>query len=58
VLVENGSYNRANMRRKSVSEHDIEEDMRLTAKVEEITKIKRARLERSGDLSFITKEDA
>jgi uncharacterized membrane protein YcaP (DUF421 family) len=43
------------MRRKSVSEHDIEEDMRLSAKTEELTEIKTARLERSGDLSFIAK---
>ena len=39
---------------KSVSEHDIEEDIRLSAKAEEIAKIKRARLERSGDLKTKT----
>jgi uncharacterized membrane protein YcaP (DUF421 family) len=43
------------MKKKCVTEHDIEEDMRLTAKTEDLADIKTARLERSGDLSFILK---
>lgn len=58
VLVKNGKYQRAAMRRKSVSEHDIEEDMRLSAKAEDVAEIKVARLERSGDLSFIMEKKA
>jgi hypothetical protein len=34
-------------------EHDLEEDMRLDAKTEDLSKIKTARLERSGEISFI-----
>jgi uncharacterized membrane protein YcaP (DUF421 family) len=56
VLVTNGEYQRAAMRRKSVSEHDIEEDMRLDAAVDDIQEIEVARLERSGDLSFLKKK--
>jgi uncharacterized membrane protein YcaP (DUF421 family) len=56
VLVKEGRYQPHPMRRKSVSQHDIEEDMRLSAKVEDIGEIKTARLERSGDLSFIKKD--
>ena len=32
VLVQNGKLNRENMRRNHISEHDLEEDMRLSAK--------------------------
>jgi len=53
VLVRDGKLCPATMRRKSVSQHDIEEDMRLDAQTEELSDIKVARLERSGDLSFI-----
>jgi uncharacterized membrane protein YcaP (DUF421 family) len=55
ILVEDGKLQRAAMRRKSVSEHDIEEDMRLTAKLDDLGEVAVARLERSGDLSFIKK---
>jgi uncharacterized membrane protein YcaP (DUF421 family) len=36
-----------------ISRHDLEEDMRLDAQIEDISKIKVARVERSGDISFI-----
>jgi uncharacterized membrane protein YcaP (DUF421 family) len=39
-----------------ISKHDLEEDMRLEAKTEDLSKIKAARLERSGDISFIKTE--
>jgi uncharacterized membrane protein YcaP (DUF421 family) len=41
------------MRRNHITEHDLEEDMRLNAKTEDLSKIKIARVERSGDISFI-----
>jgi uncharacterized membrane protein YcaP (DUF421 family) len=53
VIVQNGKLERENMRRNHVSEHDLEEDMRLNAKTEDLSKIKIARVERSGDISFI-----
>jgi uncharacterized membrane protein YcaP (DUF421 family) len=56
VLVENGKLLRENMRLNHISEHDLEEDMRLDAKTEELSKIKVARVERSGDISFIKAE--
>jgi uncharacterized membrane protein YcaP (DUF421 family) len=45
------------MRRTCVSEDDLTEDLRLSAKIEDIDKVKIARLERSGDLSFILQKD-
>jgi uncharacterized membrane protein YcaP (DUF421 family) len=53
VLVENGRLQRKNMRLNHISEHDLEEDMRLDAATEDLSKIKTARIERSGDISFI-----
>jgi uncharacterized membrane protein YcaP (DUF421 family) len=44
------------MLREHISEHDLEEDMRLDAETEDLSKIQVARLERSGDISFIKAE--
>ena len=53
VLVQNGRLQRKNMFWNHISKHDLEEDMRLDAKTEDLSKIRTARLERSGDISFI-----
>jgi len=53
VLVQNGRLQHKNMLWNHISEHDLEEDMRLEAKTEDLSKIKVARVERSGDISFI-----
>src|SRR5215472_6570490 len=52
-LVEEGKLQRPNMRWEHISKHDLEEDMRLDAQTEDLSKIQVARLERSGDISFI-----
>jgi uncharacterized membrane protein YcaP (DUF421 family) len=57
TLVRNGKIDHAEMRRSLVSEHDLEEDLRLDAKTEDISTIASARLERSGDISFIKQEN-
>jgi len=41
------------MPRNHISEHELEEDMRLETKTDELSKIKIARVERSDDISFI-----
>jgi uncharacterized membrane protein YcaP (DUF421 family) len=56
VLVQNGMLQRRNMVWNHISEHDLEEDLRLEAKTEDLSKIKVARVERSGDISFIRAE--
>ena len=53
VIVENGHVNDRNMRANHITQHDLEEDMRLDAEIEDLSKIKVARVERSGDISFI-----
>ena len=52
-IVEDGDLIRGNMRRNHISQHDLEEDLRLSAQLEEIDKVRIARVERSGDISFI-----
>ena len=53
VIVENGRIDERNMRINHISKHDLDEDMRLDAKIEDVSEIKVARVERSGDISFI-----
>jgi uncharacterized membrane protein YcaP (DUF421 family) len=57
VLVRDGAFQERMMTKNCVSREDVEEDMRLDAKTEKITKIKIARLERSGEVSFIKDEE-
>jgi uncharacterized membrane protein YcaP (DUF421 family) len=56
TLVRNGQIDWQAMKGSLVSKHDFEEDLRLDAKTEDVSKIRAARLERSGDISFIKNE--
>jgi uncharacterized membrane protein YcaP (DUF421 family) len=56
ILVRNGEIDWKAMKQGLVSEHDLEEDLHLDAKTEDISAIQTARLERSGDISFIKNE--
>ncbi len=56
ALIRDGKIDWKAMEKKLVSKHDLEEDLRLDAKTEDVSKIKVARLERSGDISFIKAE--
>jgi uncharacterized membrane protein YcaP (DUF421 family) len=56
VIVENGKALQNMMRRNQISEHDLEEDLRLDAQTEDLSRIRVARIERSGDISFIKRE--
>ena len=53
TLLRNGEIDWKEMERSLVSRHDFEEDLRLDAKTEDAAAIRVARLERSGDISFI-----
>ena len=57
VLVEDGRLQRRNMLWEHISKHDLEEDMRLDANTEDLSQIQVARLERSGDISFIKRKE-
>jgi len=52
-IVEDGDLIVGAMRRNHISKHDLEEDLRLSVHAERINNVKIARVERSGDISFI-----
>lgn len=56
IIVQNGKPDWQTMRRNHISQHDLEEDLRLSAGTDELSKIRIARVERSGDISFIKAE--
>jgi len=56
VIVEDGDFILPTMRRNHISTHDFEEDMRLSLRDDDISKVKKARVERSGDISFIKRD--
>ena len=53
TIVRNGERDLDMMRHNHVSIHDLEEDMRLNAHTDDISQVRLARVERSGDISFI-----
>ena len=55
VIMRDGQCHFRTMRRNHVSTHDLEEDMRLSAHTDDVSAIRLARIERSGDISFIKK---
>jgi len=55
-LMTDGEFDWKAMKRHLVSKHDLEEDLRLSAKIQDLSLIHAARLERSGDISFIRRE--
>lgn len=58
TIVQDGELILPTMRQNHLSRHDVLEDLRLNAAVEDISKIHVARLERSGDISFVKKNDS
>ncbi len=57
VLVQQGKLNRTTMRANKISEHDLLEEARLNGNVDDIGKIRKATIERSGQVSIIPFED-
>lgn len=53
ILVKDGKMQRDNMRRCTITEGDLMEGIRLTAKVNDVSEIKEAYFERSGQISAI-----
>jgi uncharacterized membrane protein YcaP (DUF421 family) len=57
LIIEDGNLILGAMRRNHISKHDVEEDLRLTAETEELKNIHAGYVERSGDISFIKRDD-
>jgi uncharacterized membrane protein YcaP (DUF421 family) len=56
LIIDDGDLILSTMRRNHISKHDVEEDMRLEARTQELKDIRKGYVERSGDISFIEKE--
>jgi uncharacterized membrane protein YcaP (DUF421 family) len=55
LIIEDGDFVLGSMRRNHISKHDVQEDLRLAAKTEDLKDIRAGYVERSGDISFIEK---
>ena len=55
LIIEGGDFVLSTMHRNHISTHDVEEDMRLSLHDDDVSKVKKGRVERSGDISFIEK---
>ena len=55
LIIEDGDFVLNTMHRNHISTHDVEEDMRLSLHDDDVSKVKKGRVERSGDVSFIEK---
>jgi uncharacterized membrane protein YcaP (DUF421 family) len=55
IIIEDGDFVLGTMHRNHISVHDVEEDMRLSLHADDVSKVKKGRVERSGDISFIRK---
>ena len=56
MIIDDGDLLLGAMRRNHISKHDLEEDLRLAAKTEDLKNIRVGYVERSGDISFIEKK--
>jgi uncharacterized membrane protein YcaP (DUF421 family) len=56
LIIDNGDLILGTMRRNHISKHDVEEDMRLEARTEDLKDIGKGYVERSGDISFIERD--
>jgi uncharacterized membrane protein YcaP (DUF421 family) len=57
LIIEDGDLILATLRRNHISRHDVEEDLRLGARTENLKDIRHGYVERSGDISFIEKQE-
>lgn len=56
ILVQNGIPNIVNMRRAHISDHDLIEELRLKANVDDLKQVRVAYQERSGEIGVVLRE--
>lgn len=57
TLVRDGSVDRSAMRRSHLSDNDLETALRENGRTDDLSRVREARLERSGNISVITRSD-
>ncbi|MDQ2868364.1 MAG: DUF421 domain-containing protein [Verrucomicrobiota bacterium] len=58
VVVRDGQPIHSTLRNNQISQHDLMEDLRLALHTDDLAKVQTARFERSGDISFVPRENA
>ena len=56
LLYKDGNFHIENMKKNDITEHDICEEMRIVSQANSFDKIKEIYLERTGEISFVKKE--
>lgn len=56
LLFREGVFEKKNMNRVNITEHDILEDLRLTIQSDSLESIKEVYMERSGEISFVKRK--
>ena len=57
LLYRKGMFIKENMGHVNITEHDILEDLRLQVQLGSLEKIEEVYMERTGEISFVKKED-
>ena len=57
LLYRDGMFMKKNMNRVNITEHDILEDLRLEVQLGSLDKIQEVYMERTGEISFVKKEE-
>ena len=55
VLYKNGRFEKKNMEKTNITEHDIMEELRINLQKDELTEVEEVLLERTGEVSFVKK---
>lgn len=58
LVVRDGQPIHSTLRNNQISPHDLMEDLRLELHSDDLARVKTARFERSGDISFVPRENA
>jgi uncharacterized membrane protein YcaP (DUF421 family) len=57
LLYRDGSFMKKNMAKTNITENDILEDLRLEVQTDSLNEIKEVYMERTGEISFVSKEN-
>lgn len=57
LLYKEGRFQKQNMHRVNITEHDILEDLRVSVQLDSLETIREAYMERTGQISFVKKEE-
>jgi uncharacterized membrane protein YcaP (DUF421 family) len=57
LLIRNGQLQEDEMKKAHITEHDLQEALRISGKAPDVAQVESAHLERNGDISIVSKKD-